>query len=671
MSQLNDQQLEAVKYVDSPLLVLAGAGSGKTSVITKKIAYLIKQGLYKPNNILAVTFTNKAAREMKERVKKELQGENSRGLNISTFHTFGLNVLKKEITKLGYNRNFTLIDDHDSTSIINEISSVLFQSSKELNKIYKHQVSLWKYGMMLPKEIVLNNNEKHLEPALEIYKRYQDYLKAYNAVDFDDLILLPVLLFKNDVSILEKWQSKIRYLLVDEYQDTNISQYELVKLLVGKRAKFTVVGDDDQSIYAWRGADPKNIGLLEEQFPNLKVIKLEQNYRSSSRILQCANQVIDNNPHLYKKALWSNLAIGSQIQILPSLDEEAEASRIITEIIADRVQSGKSYNDYAILYRGNHQSFLLEKNLQQYRVPYKLSGGASFFSKKEIKDFFAYMRIITNVEDNKAFLRAINIPKRSIGPATISKLTKYAHARDTPYLAAIDEMGIEQAISPKQLDKLRTFSRFINKYQTELNQVEPKEYEMILIKLLEEIQYLTYLIDENLTPEQAEKRYGNILTVIGWLTKICIDSPDETLQQVLNKLILIDMMDQQEEEKEENAVQLLTLHASKGLEFPNVYLMGLEEGLLPHQQSIDDGQIEEERRLMYVGITRARENLIITYAKKRKRFGETSTTNYSRFLDELPEEHISWSGKKETTEEEKKELGRKSIAGLREMLKKN
>ena len=670
MSQLNNQQLEAVSYIDSPLLVLAGAGSGKTSVITKKIAYLIQNNFYQPNHILAVTFTNKAAKEMKARIKNVLQTENTRGLNISTFHTFGLNILKREVKHLGYNANFSLLDDHDSSSIVNEISSQLFQSSKELNKIYKHQIALWKYALKRPDDVILQKNESHLGPALEIYKQYQSYLQAYNAIDFDDLIFLPVLLFKQFPAILEKWQSRVRYLLVDEYQDTNISQYELIKLLVGKRAKFTVVGDDDQSIYAWRGADPQNLMLLEKEFPSLKVIKLEQNYRSSSRILQCANQLIDNNPHLYKKALWSNLAVGDSIRILPSQNEETEANQIVSEIIADKVQTGRNYLDYAVLYRGNHQSFLLEKNLQQYRIPYKISGGASFFSKKEVKDFFAYLRLITTPEDNKAFLRIINIPKRSIGPVTISKLTEYAHKRDIPYFMAINEIGIEQILPEKSLSSLRRFAKLIQNYDKKLMVSEPDQYQEILINLVEEIQYLTYLIDENFSPEQAEKRYSNVLTVITWIAKMCGESKEETLQQILNKLLLIDLIGQQEDEKEQNSVQLLTLHASKGLEFPSVFLMGLEEGLLPHQQSIDDGQIEEERRLMYVGITRARENLTITYAKKRKKFGEIHSTTHSRFLDELPEEHIHWRGKKEVTEEEKKQTGKKNIASLREMLKR-
>ena len=666
MDTANPQQTEAINTIETPLLILAGAGSGKTAVITRKITTLIANGYYRPGQILAVTFTNKAAREMKERVQQQLADTPSRGLRISTFHTFGLDILKRDITRLGYPSHFTLMDDQDCHSLLNEIASECFQPSRALLRRYKQQIALWKYANCMPEEVQIAHQDSFAQQCLAIYQRYQAHLKAYGAVDFDDLIFLPVRLFHHFPEVLDAWQRRIHYVLVDEYQDTNLSQYQLIKLLVTRHRRFTMVGDDDQSIYAWRGADPANMSILSHDFPELKVLKLEQNYRSSMRILHCANHLIEYNTHLYKKALWCQHAMGNPVRILPAADEQAEAARIIGEIIGDSLQTGYAYENYAVLYRGNHQSFLLEKQCREYRIPYRLSGGSSFFAKKEIKDFLAYLRLITNPDDNKALLRIINLPRREIGPQTVTTLSTYAQRRGCALLPAIDEIGLAQALSNNALQCLQSFKRLIDQTRLALEQAPRSGYKQVFMDLVEHIDYFAYLVDCSGTSEQAQRKYNNVVSVIDWLDSICQQNT-EPLPQIINRLICLDMMDQKEEENS-GGVHLLTLHAAKGLEFASIFLMGLEEGLLPHQQSIDEGQIEEERRLLYVGITRARENLTLTYARQRKRYGEVQATTPSRFLEELPEQHIHWQGRTPQSAEQKQASARRNIAQLKAML---
>jgi ATP-dependent DNA helicase Rep len=673
---LNPQQLEARNYIDGPLLVLAGAGSGKTSVITEKIAHLIQNCGYKPASILAVTFTNKAAKEMKERVIKRLEGQKTRGLQISTFHTLGLNILKKEIHALGYKSNFTLFDDQDSNTLIHELSYDAFQASKELTKQIKHQISLWKNALLAPSEISGKITSELERQSHEIYQLYSRYLRAYNAVDFDDLIYLSAKLLKKYPAILQKWQNKFHYILVDEYQDTNISQYQFIKQLIGTRKQITVVGDDDQSIYSWRGAQPENLKILKDDFPNLKVIKLEQNYRSSARILKAANTLIANNPHVFEKKLWSNLGVGEMIRILTCTDEHNEAHRISSEILSHKFQNKTLYSDYAILYRSNHQAFLIEKQLQLYRIPYHISGGTSFFSRTEIKDILAYLKLIMNHDDECAFLRVINTPRREIGPATLERLGAYAMTRDISMFAAIDEMGLTQHLNTAQTNHLRSFKNIIENAANQILSVNitVTALEQYLKELVDTIHYRQWLIDNSSSLKQAERRFDNVKSLIEFICnakqKSDESEDDLSFSDIINRLLILDLIDNQEEAQQHNKVQLLTLHAAKGLEYPNVYILGMEEGILPHQQSIDEDDIEEERRLAYVGITRAMHTLTLTLCKNRSRYGEKQSTTPSRFLNELPDEDIEWQGKTPTTDIERKEVGRQKISDLRALLGK-
>ncbi|GAM57038.1 ATP-dependent DNA helicase rep [Vibrio ishigakensis] len=455
--RLNPQQDQAVKYVSGPCLVLAGAGSGKTRVITNKIAYLVQQCGYKARNIAAVTFTNKAAREMKERVGQTLGKQESKGLMVSTFHTLGLNIIRREYKALGLKAGFSLFDDQDQLAMLKELTEELLEGDKDLLRQLLSTISNWKNDMLSPAQAAATAQGEQYKLFAHCFELYQRQMTAYNALDFDDLILMPVQLLKSNQEVRERWQSRIRYLLVDEYQDTNTSQYELVKLLVGERGRLTVVGDDDQSIYSWRGAKPQNLVLLGEDYPSLKLIKLEQNYRSTSRILRSANILIANNPHVYEKKLFSELPDGEKLKVLLAKNEEHEAERITGEIIAHKFLNRSNYKDYSILYRGNHQSRLIEKALMQNRIPYKISGGTSFFARTEIKDVMAYLRVLVNPDDDNAFLRIVNTPRREIGPVTLEKLGSYANMRGKSLFECSFELGLEQTLSGRGLETFVAF----------------------------------------------------------------------------------------------------------------------------------------------------------------------------------------------------------------------
>ena len=669
--KLNSGQNEAVKYVSGPCLVLAGAGSGKTGVICQKIAYLIQKCDYKARNIAAVTFTNKAAREMKERIIKMLGKDSTRGLTVSTFHSLGLDIVRREIKTLGYKPGFTLFDDQDSLSLLKELTIDELDGDKDLLSQLQNKISNWKNDLLLPDAVLKMANDADFQEYAEFYQRYHQHMKAYNALDFDDLILIPTLLLKNFEEVRERWRNKIRYLLVDEYQDTNASQYELVKLIAGERGRLTVVGDDDQSIYSWRGAKPENLVLLGKDFPQLKLIKLEQNYRSSGRILKCANILIANNPHVYDKALFSELAYGVELRVVQTKNEEDEVSRIIGELIGHRFMNRSHYKDYAILYRGNHQSRLLEKALMTNRIPYKISGGTSFFSRSEIKDVMAYLRVLVNPDDDNAFLRIVNVPKRELGPATLEKLGTYANMRQISMFAASFELGLEQTLMGRALMKMQAFTQWLVDVG---DQAERGDTAAVLRSMIREINYEDFLYDTSPSAKAAEMRMKNVTELFSWVTQMLEGSDDEepmTLPQIVTRLTLRDMMERNEEEDSSDQVQLMTLHASKGLEFPYVFLIGMEEGLLPHQTSIDEGSVEEERRLAYVGITRAQRELIFTYARERRQFGEVSRTEASRFLHELPQDDLNWElGQVKKTEVHKQESNKQGMASLRAQLAK-
>ena len=661
---LNPRQKEAVHYIDGPLLVLAGAGSGKTSVITRKMAYLIEKCGYKAGNIAAVTFTNKAAREMKERVTSLLPKPLSRGLSVSTFHNLGLRIIRKEIQALGFKPGFSVFDAVDARTLIKEL---IITDDIEQDQVdyLQNTISNWKNEMISPAQ-ALSHAEDDIEVlAAKVFERYQQALRAYNAVDFDDLILVPVELFQRDPEALARWRKKIRYLLVDEYQDTNISQYMMVKQLVGDRGGLTVVGDDDQSIYAWRGARPENLGKLQEDFPHLKVVMLEQNYRSTARILRSANTLIANNPHIFEKQLWSELGVGDPIRVIRCSSEDGELERVVTEIVDFNLTRNIKYEDFAILYRGNHQSRILEMKLQTHQVPYSISGGQSFFAKAEIKDIMSYLRLLVNSTDDNAFLRIINVPRRHIGTATLEGLGAYAGMRHLSMFDAIDEMGLESHVPSKGLKQLREFKDWMNRVA--YNCFEGDAIRAVR-EMIADIDYEGWLHQNSSSTAAAEKRFQNIdflITALSDSLQRQEDDGDEpSMETAISRLILRDMMERQEEEQEWDRVSLMTIHASKGLEFPHVYIIGMEEELLPHRTSIEEDNIEEERRLAYVGITRARKTLTLTYAGKRKLYGETFETEPSRFLSELPPEDIAWIGKDTSSVEDNRAKGRETMDGL-------
>mgnify|MGYP001171779210 CR=1 FL=1 len=669
--KLNPQQNEAVKYISGPCLVLAGAGSGKTRVITNKIAYLVQQCEYRARNIAAVTFTNKAAKEMRERVAQTLGKQEAKGLWVSTFHTLGLEIIKKELKTLGFKSGFSLFDDQDTNQLLNELTADELDGDKDLLKLLKMQISDWKNELILPQQAIAAAREQQKALFAQLYARYQTQLRAYNALDFDDLIMIPTLLLNSHAEVRERWQNRFRYMLVDEYQDTNTSQYQLVKLLVGQRARFTVVGDDDQSIYSWRGAKPQNLVQLSKDYPHLRLIKLEQNYRSAGRILKAANILIANNPHVFDKKLFSELGFGDQIKVIGTRDEEHEAERVVAEIISHKFTKRTSYRDYAILYRGNHQARVFEKALMSNRIPYKISGGMSFFARAEIKDMMAYLRLLVNQDDDNAFLRIVNTPKREIGPMTLEKLGSLANDKHISLFAACFEPELAQRLQGRGFNALMGFARWVVELADNCQRSDTLEAVKDLVR---QINYEAYLYETSTSAKAAEMRMKNVSELYRWITDMLTgdaDNPALPLPEVVMKLTLRDMMERNEEEDDSDAVQLLTLHASKGLEYPYVFMVGMEEGLLPHQTSIDEDNVEEERRLAYVGITRAQQELVMTYAKSRRQFGETMTPEISRFVEELPQQDLAFEARKAPqNQQQRMEQGQARVANLRAMLKK-
>ncbi len=675
LSDLNPPQQQAVRYLDGPLLVLAGAGSGKTRVIIHKIAFLIQNAGINARNIAAVTFTNKAAREMKSRLSKTLSKAELKGLQVSTFHTLGLKIIRSHCKELGYQSNFSIFDSHDSNKLLQSLSEKYGMLDKDKLQAAQHTISNWKNAGLTPEQAEAEAEDTDKQTAY-LYDRYQRQLKAYNAVDFDDLIALPVQLFQQSQEARERWQSKIRYLLVDEYQDTNGAQYELVKYLVGIRGALTVVGDDDQSIYAWRGAQPENLALLKKDYPRLHVVKLEQNYRSSGYILAAANQLISNNEHVFEKRLWSDKGTGAPLRVLSTADDKHEAEQVVSELISHKFQHQNDNGDYAILYRSNYQSRLIEKALRDNRIEYIMSGGTSFFEKAEIKDIIAYLRLIVNGDDDAAFVRIVNTPRREIGMTTLEKLGNYAQQRQCSLFAASFEMGLSEHLSERAIGHLEIFNRWITELgiQAENGVTTNEIIEQVLKGCRGDDNYEDWLQDNSADPKAAEKKWGNVQELISWFDKKDeYEVEPKKLAEVVAQLSLSDMLSRQEqEENSKDYVRLTTLHASKGLEFPHVFLIGMEEDLLPHANSKDDEHgLAEERRLAYVGITRAERSLTFSLCRKRRRYGEEVACDPSRFLSELPQEQLTWEGGKQQKVDpaQAKEKGRAHLAGLKSMLR--
>ena len=672
-NNLNSQQKAALKYIDGPLLVLAGAGSGKTSVITQKIAYLVEQCNIPARNIAAVTFTNKAAREMKARVSKLMPKDKARGLTVSTFHNLGLTIIRTEIKTLGFKPGFSILDQEDCRKLLKELMVRHSELDDKLLDQVQSTISNWKNSLLEPGQATGASDSTGEQGIAMLYERYQRALKAYNAVDFDDLIMTPVMLFRQYPEILSKWQRRIRYLLVDEYQDTNLAQYELVKTLVNEKQALTVVGDDDQSIYAWRGARPENLMQLQTDFPGLEIIKLEQNYRSTGRILRAANTLIDNNPHLISKQLWSELGPGDPLRLISAENEEDECERVVNEIIDMRLKRRCKYSDFAVLYRGNYQAKLVEIKLQSQNIPYEITGGQSFYAKTEIKDVMAYLRLLINPDDDNALLRIINTPRRQVGPTTLEKLGNYANQRGLSLYSAIDEVGLSASMPENNLQRLRRFKHWVQQVSKNVYSGNPIA---AINEMLSDADYLGWLHQNASSDHVAQKRWANVTFLLAQLTQVLKndssdnenDKGDSAIESAIAKLILRDILDREEEESADDKVQLLTLHAAKGLEFPHVFMIGMEEDILPHRNSVEGGQIEEERRLAYVGITRAQRTLTMTCARQRTQFGEKSATTPSRFVDELPEDDlIRIGGNVEVNEEQNQAKGEESLAALKSL----
>jgi ATP-dependent DNA helicase Rep len=673
---LNLQQQNAVKFIDTPLFVLAGAGSGKTKVITSKIAYLIDKCGIKASNIVAVTFTNKAGKEMQARVKTALSSKQTRGLTVATFHTFGLKIIRKHCKELGLTANFTIADSQDVLDLIASITKKDQNEDKEKIVAIAQKISNWKNQLVTP-DTALSTAKDDLEQQQALsYQEYQRILTAYNMVDFDDLISKPVYLFKTNNDILKIWQYKVHYLLIDEYQDTNIAQYELVKTLIQHSGKLTVVGDDDQSIYSWRGANPNNLTMLQQDYPSLRVIKLEQNYRSTTTILQSANALIANNSHLYDKKLWSELGIGDKIQVIKCDNEEKEAERVAAEILTHKLRMQTRYNQYAILFRSNFQSRILEFKLQEYAIPYQLNGSVSFFSRAEIKDIMCYLRLLINPEDDNAFLRIVNTPRRELGPVTLAKLSDFARVSKLSLVQACEQVDLSKHLTSKHIKKLTDFTNWLQRLRQLLsNSDQPLA---IIKQLIAESGYEDFIHKHSNSHKQAESKIKNINLLLSNIerrlssietTDDDINAQENTVEKVISSLILQDILERQEEEQQQDKVQLLTIHASKGLEFNHVFIIGVEENIIPHKNSIISEDIDEERRLMYVGITRAKKTIALTMAASRRIANEAVDSLPSRFIDEIPENMVDFNGFcAENSKELKKQVAKSGLESLYQSL---
>jgi len=656
---LNPAQRAAVEYCDGPLLVLAGAGSGKTRVITEKIAHLVRAKHLAARKIAAITFTNKAAREMRERVGKLVSAEAAGELLVCTFHALGLKFLQIEHERAGLKRGFSVLDADDTGAIIKD----LLPRALKPDQLFalRQLVSTAKNQALTPEQALAAARSPREVEAAELYADYQRRLAAFNAVDFDDLIRLPLALLEGEDAVRAAWQERLRYLLVDEYQDTNTAQYRLLKALAGPRGAFTAVGDDDQSIYAWRGANPENLDELARDYPALRVVKLEQNYRCAARILRAANRVIANNPHKHLKQLWSEHADGPPIRVMECKDGEHEAERVAADLthIAERAQA--RWQDFAILYRGNHQSRPLEKALQLARVPYHLSGGTSFLERGEVKDVLAYLRLLVNPDDDAAFLRVANVPRRDIGATTLEKLGELAQSRHATLLQAAGSDGVLKQLAPRSASALAGFVDLLRELAGSARRLSAAE---LVDEVIRRTRYAEHLAAEVKDQSARNRRLENLKELADWFRAMGKDGG--SVGDLAAQLALLTHADRGDPG---NAVRLMTLHAAKGLEFRFVYVVGLEDGQLPHEGSIEEGRLEEERRLMYVGITRAKERLCLSYAARSRRFGEVQVNAPSRFLAELPAEDLHWDGRDAAQDAEaKKDLASSHLARLASLL---
>jgi len=635
---LNDPQRHAVEHGDAPLLVLAGAGSGKTRVIAHKIVHLIRRSGADPSSILAVTFTNKAAREMRERLHGGLDDKSAKALSISTFHRFGLEFLHGHAGEADLRIPFSILDGADSALVVGELLREQLSGERGIGERVRQRISWWKNDWVTPDQAAaLAYDDPIARTAARVYGDYNRQLRAYNAVDLDDLVYLPARLLATRTELLAACRQRFAHVLVDEYQDTNNTQYELIRLLAGDGAGLTVVGDDDQSIYAWRGARPENLSRLREDFPRLTVVKLEQNYRSAGRILAAANRLIAHNERVFEKRLWSALGQGPVLRVMTADNEEREAERVAGALMHHRFQNRTAFSDYAVLYRSNHQSRVLEKAFREMRIPYEVSGELSFFDRREIKDVLAYLRLVVNPDDDNAFLRTVNAPRRGIGPVALERLGAAAGSAGTGLMRAVGSPEAARALSARQLGPLVHFAGWI----TGLAERSATEPPLDVVRsLLEEIGYEAWLHETASSTDQAERRRDNVNELLEWFGRLQRTEPAADLGDLLAHVALVGQLDREVDE-DRDAVTLMTLHAAKGLEYPYVYICGVEEELLPHQNSMEEA-VDEERRLLYVGITRAQRGLTLSWARSRRRRGEVVERSPSRFLEELPTELLEW-----------------------------
>ncbi len=645
---LNPAQHEAVTTTKGPLLVLAGAGSGKTRVITVRAAYLIHKGV-SPDSIIAVTFTNRAAREMRGRIITLLKRKKKKAPVVSTFHSLCLQILRKEMKHVGLRKNFTIYDTSEQKAMLKNLLIDIRLYEKQFKpEVILERIGRLKNSFITPEEMDNSGHDPLSIITARVYPEYQKTLRALNAVDFDDLLLLVIELFRENPEILEKYREQYRYIMVDEYQDTNRVQYTLLKLLAGKRKNLCVVGDDDQSVYSWRGANLGNILDFEDDFKGTKVIRLEQNYRSMGNILEAANSLITNNSKRMEKSLWTSDGTGPAVKIMKTIDGEGEA-RLVVSKIEHLMNSRKlDYKDFAVIYRANVFSRLFEEELRRKRMPYTVVGGTSYFDRKEIKDLASYMKIILNKYDDVSLLRIANLPRRGIGITSIGRLHDHAGKNKISLLDAFSKASEVEGVNAKTALKAAALADMLKSYRSVF--MKGKDMAGMLAELVDEIGFYDHIRSFYKTDDVAVKRADNVKTFIGSLKYYEENEKSPSLQGFIETLALDN---RPEKEEEQGGVTLVSLHSSKGLEFPVVFIVGVEDDTIPHSKSIDeDGGLEEERRLMYVGITRAMKELFITYASCRTKYGTKTLTIPSQFIGEMPEEVVEHIGFEAPAEED-------------------
>lgn len=664
---LNLEQEQAVRQVEGPVLILAGAGTGKTRVVTARAAWMIDQGI-DPKSILAVTFTNKAALEMRERLVTLVSPEEARSVTMSTFHALCLRVLRRDVGALGhYKNNFSIYDQGDQLGLLRKIIVRVAGKDGSLDPNTANAlISRAKGQPGDPSDHPVIQRDPLLR---EIFNRYDDELRRFNAVDFDDLLRLTLQLFNEQPEKLQYWRDRFRYLMVDEFQDTNRMQLEIVVKMAGPAQNVCVVGDDDQSIYGWRGAEVSNILDFETHFPQATVIKLEQNYRSTSCILQTANGLIRNNPRRRPKELWSALGEGEKVRLIAMPDDKTEAEFIVNEICARQLSGEVPWESVAIIYRTNAQSRLLETQLRKLNVPYRLVGGKSFFDRREVKDFLAYLKVLINLDDDTSLLRIINTPARGISDATVQLALQYSVEQKCSLHQALIAPALQTELGDRAASAVSRFLEFVDDYETRLFAFQA-DYAAVMLDMMEACRYFDDLKRSCRTAEEGEERERAVREVISGLKDFQESSQGEP-REFIDQLSLDSDWAQRNKDKKEQGqgVTLITMHAVKGLEFPHVYIIGLEEGILPHTRSKEEGTIDEERRLLYVGITRAQRTLALTYCHSRRKHGEDMPCHPSSFLDELPEnclEVIDYHALQAAPAEE--DTARNRFALLRQMM---